>query len=291
MSATKEQEKAERALAFAAFVDSLKAAGLDMKEPVPSGAGGYTLTNWVRGDRTLIHEQYGSYQGEWMTFAINEKAGEYRIYKGWYGSCSGCDAWQDSRADSALNGGRYDEYKAQDRVTRDHEAILDWAFDYPAFIEIPRATAAAIAENGAARFVEVMPANMRGDFSEVDMEGFSRDAVAEIKLEENLAIKIGDIFGTPNAELRRRLMERYGIERVVADAGFETLDTDGPDTLVRAPAALALRGHTPVYLFVKDSSTPRRYLLRVPPKMERVRQAKAWTFNVAEQEYAPLVET
>lgn len=294
MSATeKAKEQAERALARAAFVDSLKAAGLDMAEPVPAGVRGYTLGNWVRGDRTLIYEQFGSYQGEWLSLTLNEKAGEYRIYKGWYGSCSGCDAWEGGSLDDALRGkynsetGEYDTTE----IGRGDERVLDWAFDYPPFIEIPRATAAAIAENGAARFVEVMPANLRGDYSEIDMTSFSADAVAEIKLEENLVIKIGDIFATPNAELRRRLMERYGVDRVVADGGFTTLDTDGPDSLVRAPETLALRGNVPVYLFLKDSSTPRRYLLRVPPEMERVRQAKAWTFGVGEKEYAPLVET
>jgi hypothetical protein len=45
------------------------------------------------------------------------------------------------------------------------------------------------------------------------------------------------------------------------------------------------------FLLVKDSSTDRRYLLCVPDDMQRVRQAKAWTFNVREEEYAPLIET
>lgn len=298
LSATEreEQERAtrkQRAAALRTLTESLRAAGLDLAEPIPSEARGYTLTNWVRGERVLIHERFGSYQGEWMTLALNPHAGEYRIYKDYYGSCSGCDAWEGSDLESLTDAGWNDDKKPNPNAVRGNPAVLGWALDYPPFIEIPRATAAAIAANGPERFAEVMPANMRGDFSEIDLVGFSRDAVAEIKLEENLPIAIGDVFGTPNAELRRRLMERYGVERVVTDAQFETLDADGEDLLVRAPAGLTvgIGTETPVYLYVKDSSTPRRYLLRVPPDMERVREAKAWSFGLDEHEYAPSVET
>jgi hypothetical protein len=33
------------------------------------------------------------------------------------------------------------------------------------------------------------------------------------------------------------------------------------------------------------------YFLRVPPNMERARQAVAWTFDMDENEYAPEVQT
>jgi len=46
-----------------------------------------------------------------------------------------------------------------------------------------------------------------------------------------------------------------------------------------------------VFLVLRDSTTGVSHLLRVPPGMERARQALAWTFGLEEEKYAPEVET
>jgi len=46
-----------------------------------------------------------------------------------------------------------------------------------------------------------------------------------------------------------------------------------------------------VMVKVIDSTTNNIYLLRVPPDMQTVSQAVAWTFDMNKEEYRPLKET
>lgn len=228
----------------------------------------YEVVAWARGQRALLFEQYGSYEGEWLLFAKDDATGDYLIYKDYYGSCSGCDS-----------------YQAEDNGEWTRDKALEFAKAYPPFIEIPRDTAKALAENGT--LLTVFPANVSTGYGdEMDMPGFSLDATAHIKLEEGLSFSVAEVWAIPNMELRRRAWEAYGVVRFIADAGALFLETEGADSLIVVPSR-----ENEKYLFLKDSSTPRVYLLRVPPEMERVREAKAWTFNLTEQEYAPSIET
>ena len=42
---------------------------------------------------------------------------------------------------------------------------------------------------------------------------------------------------------------------------------------------------------VKDSTTKKYYILRVPPTVKTCKQAIAWTFGLEEEEYNPTMET
>ena len=44
-------------------------------------------------------------------------------------------------------------------------------------------------------------------------------------------------------------------------------------------------------VLIEPDGSFKDYFLRVPPNMERARQAVAWTFDKAENEYAPCLET
>lgn len=45
------------------------------------------------------------------------------------------------------------------------------------------------------------------------------------------------------------------------------------------------------YVQVQDASTPRQYLLRVPPRIRTAAEAVAWTFNCSTKKYQPIKET
>jgi len=87
------------------------------------------------------------------------------------------------------------------------------------------------------------------------------------------------ILREPNAEGRRNMIERYGLDRFVLDAHAKTLDKwkdnellsiELPDDPDRRLVALKLR----------CPSTAAVYILRVPPKQRTVRGALAWSFGL-----------
>jgi hypothetical protein len=82
------------------------------------------------------------------------------------------------------------------------------------------------------------------------------------------------VIAERNAELRRVMVDRIGVDRVLEQVGAELLDRDtdagGLRRLVRIPRL----GH--VYLHCRCPSTARQYLLRVPPHTRTCHQAAAW---------------
>jgi hypothetical protein len=234
----------------------------------------YEIVAWARGQEPLLFEQFGSYQGEWLL--LSYKDGEYQIYKDYYGSCSGCDSWE------AWDGHdmRDDDYNL---IPPTREKAMEFAKDYKSFIEIPAATAAKLAKNGT--FIKVLPANIRDSYGmeDANIDAWAKDAELIIKLKEGLKITKDDILSCRNQEVKQKALKQFGYEQFVEETGSKELDRTGEDALIDVGGV--------IFLSVKDSSTDRRYLLRVPDNMKRVRQAKAWTFNVSEAEYAPLIET
>lgn len=106
------------------------------------------------------------------------------------------------------------------------------------------------------------------------------------------SITVAEVLAEDNAERRRVLLERVGLERFLAEAGAEVLDEDrdagGPRRLLR----VAMPGDEDlVVVLVHCPSTGGRYLLRVPPTMDTCRRAVAWTagFDNAD-DYQPLAE-
>lgn len=51
----------------------------------------YQLALEAAGFKTIEFKEFGSYQGEWI--AYGEYGGETGFVEGYYGSCSGCDAF------------------------------------------------------------------------------------------------------------------------------------------------------------------------------------------------------
>lgn len=115
-----------------------------------------------------------------------------------------------------------------------------------------------------------------------------------------------------NTEVRRVMVERFGVERLMRESGGEVIHEDGTGRLWRRRVgpvsgprswtqALSWSGRAPTHEVVVMveviNSTPeldgtfRTYFLRVPPETRTARQGVAWTFGMTEQEYAPTVET
>jgi hypothetical protein len=98
------------------------------------------------------------------------------------------------------------------------------------------------------------------------------------------------ILDEPNAELRRIMLERVGIETVLARSKAAVLDADvdpgGPRRLYRVD------GSEGFFLFCQCPSTARQYLMRVPPTLSTCHEAAAWLAGFADpQRYKPVVET
>lgn len=226
----------------------------------------YEIVAWARGQLALLYHEFGSYSGQWLLLARDPS--HYFLYKDWYGSCSGCDS-----------------FEAEFDDTPTWEKAAAFADGYRPFIEVPVSTMRNVAINGT--LLSLMPGNIRedidGEGDDYSLADFAADATGIVFLEEGLPITVDRILVTKNQEVKQRLIKAYGYEAFVRDSGAQVIDTRGKDRLVAVGDV--------VFLDVKDASTPRRYLLRVPPDMKRVRQAVAWTFDVPENNYNPLVET
>ena len=106
-------------------------------------------------------------------------------------------------------------------------------------------------------------------------------------------ITVAEVLGERNAERRRVLLERFGFERFMLEAGAAVVDRDRDAGGERQLLRLKLKGDEDlVCVAVSCPSTGRRYLLRVPPDMRTCRQAVAWAAGFDDPKlYRPLVET
>jgi hypothetical protein len=102
------------------------------------------------GGILLSYKEFGSWQGDYI--AIIEKLNEIHIYKGSYGSCSGCDWLQDAGEDVETDGGEYT--KVISRKEKD-----DYLNSYPPFLVIPKEQVPDTLED----FKTLLPANTRID--------------------------------------------------------------------------------------------------------------------------------
>jgi hypothetical protein len=96
-----------------------------------------------------------------------------------------------------------------------------------------------------------------------------------------------------NVELRRVLIDRYGISKYLQDTGAGIMDKTERGTLYlkQLPGDEAL-----AIVQVKNSTaeadgTYKEYFLRVPPTCRTAQEAIAWTFGMTTEEYDPAVET
>lgn len=101
------------------------------------------------------------------------------------------------------------------------------------------------------------------------------------------------IENEPNAEVRRVLIERFGLENYLREGNVIKIQQDECGILYR----MNLPSEEPIIVVRVKNSTPepdgsiKEYFLRVPPQMVRARQAVAWTFGLNEDEYQPAIET
>lgn len=129
-------------------------------------------------------------------------------------------------------------------------------------------------------------------------DGFSVYSIDGVTVSEKTAVSpeqltVEEIEGEVNLEVRRVMLERFGIGRYLVDSQAEILNQDEYGTLYRKRVA----GDEPIVMVRVINSTPepdgsfREYFLRVPPFMETAKEAVAWTFNFAEEEYQPEIES
>ena len=96
------------------------------------------------------------------------------------------------------------------------------------------------------------------------------------------------IIKETNAEVKRVMLEQYGFENFMKNTQAAKLDSSDFGTLWKADVG---DDEPLVMVQVEDPSTDRVYMLRVPPTMTRAREAVAWTFNIPEKSYNPVIQT
>src|SRR6185295_14205504 len=98
------------------------------------------------------YKEYGSYQGDYI--AIIEKQGKILIYKGYYGSCSGCD-WFESNMENF-------DCEDEDACTTEADVKEYVENETEVFLEIPKPDLPDSLED----FVSLLPANTRVEYEE-----------------------------------------------------------------------------------------------------------------------------
>jgi len=141
------------------------------------------------------------------------------------------------------------------------------------------------------------------------LERYLQDIETKIKLDMGYPITFEDVEKTENLELREQALRKLGYESYIRE-GFEMNKIQyiilgdatfqyPPDFYGSIPRGyfndredrIIILTDGIAFLQVKDSSTGKRYFLKVPPDMRSVREAKAWTFGLEEDEYNPTIET
>jgi hypothetical protein len=119
-----------------------------------------------------------------------------------------------------------------------------------------------------------------------------------VPIDERIAFRpetldVREILAETNAERRRVMMKRFGLDRFMSQAEAQILDKDRDAGGRRRLLRIALEGDEPlVCVSVICPTTHRQFMLRVPPTMTTCRQAVAWTAGFDDlDEYQPAVET
>jgi hypothetical protein len=97
---------------------------------------------------------------------------------------------------------------------------------------------------------------------------------------------LADIKAEKNAESKRVMIERYGVDKYVRESGMTPISTDDWGTLYD------LGTHRVVRLLnstLEPDGSAREYFRAVPSSCQTAREAVAWTFGLPEPEYAPAV--
>ena len=101
-------------------------------------------------------------------------------------------------------------------------------------------------------------------------------------------MSISDIAREPNTETRQVMIERFGAERYIREAGATEIHRDDFGTLydVSGFKVVKVVNSTP-----EPDGSYKDYYLRVPPHMSTAREAVAWTFGERPESYAPAMQS
>ena len=112
-------------------------------------------------------------------------------------------------------------------------------------------------------------------------------------------LNVARIDGERNAEVRRVMLDRFGIDRYMRESGAKVLDecpADHPMKGLRTARLLRrdVEGDEAITVVDLLNSTPepdgtvKRYMIRVPPTINKVVDGLAWGFGVTAQEYLQI---
>ncbi len=129
--------------------------------------------------------------------------------------------------------------------------------------------------------------------------GVAVDARKKHIIDEPEKITLTDIDAEVNVELRRVMIDRFGIARYVQESGAQVVDRDYDPTTghERVLYRRELLLDEPIVLLQVTNTTPepdgsyKQYFIRVPPNMGSAQQAVAWTFGMSADEYRPTRQT
>ena len=98
----------------------------DNIKPMDRCAGGHDLQmkGLLKNSRVLAHWNEGDYQGSVATIVVLKDTGECVYYDDYYGSCSGCDAWEDADDKSALSMCK--NIAANAYIFKDFQTLVEW---------------------------------------------------------------------------------------------------------------------------------------------------------------------
>ncbi|MBA7541542.1 hypothetical protein ES705_33858 [subsurface metagenome] len=141
------------------------------------------------------------------------------------------------------------------------------------------------------------------------------DIETKLKLRISYPIAFEDIEGAQNMEIRERALRKFGYEDYVKEGFWKkkiicvmfnnhdnlyinpSFNMDYYDEFRRTVLSrqddekIICFDNDIAFLQVKDTSTNKTYFLKVPPTMQSVEEAKAWTFGLNPEEYNPVIET
>lgn len=238
--------------------------------------GNYAFVAEVAGQRVLWYRTFGSYQGEWLLFSRDDD--HYFLWKDWYGSCSGCDALQAAYFDRGDDG----------LIDIGDPEVVEFAKGYSPFLKMTVEAATRIAMDKGT-LAHLLPRNRREWYDE---EWANPDVGLQLALMvkgESGTITAQEILQIDNQEIRRVAIERYDPGLWVRDVDAHVLHEEGENMLYRIERPGSEEDF--IFLLVKDPSTERRYVLRVPPDVRTVNAARAYTFGIPAGEFRLTEET
>lgn len=129
-------------------------------------------------------------------------------------------------------------------------------------------------------------------------DGFKIYAFNGVRIPANVverpqSVKLEEIDKEANVEVRRIMIQRYGLSRYLEDSGAVQIDADDCGVLYKK----ALAHDEPIVVVKVTNPTPepdgthKEYFLRVPPYISTARAAVAWTFDMKSDDYEPIVQS